>query len=163
MELDFALLYDYAVWANDRVLAAAERLTPEQWTQSLGHSFDSVHATMVHVLSSEHLWLTRWQGVSLRERIRPGQLPDVAAVRARWAEVARDLRAFLATAEWERVIGYTTLDGQPSAYPLWQMYLQVINHGTHHRAEAASMLTALGQAPEPLDLIIFFRERGQHG
>jgi len=44
-------------------------------------------------------------------------------------------------------------------YPLWQMMQQVILHGVHHRSEAATMLTEFGHAPEPLDLIFYFREK----
>ena len=52
-------------------------------------------------------------------------------------------------------------DGREAAYPLWQLVLQVINHGTQHRAEAAAMLTELGASPGELDLIVFLRERRQ--
>ncbi len=160
--LDWPVLYDYATWANGRVLTAAETLTDDDWRRSLGHSFDSLHGTMVHVLSSEMLWLARWRGQSPTGRaVAADDVPTVAALRARWADVSRDMRDFLAALEdgqWQQEIGYVTLDGRPARYPLWQMYLQVINHGTHHRAEAATMLTDLGQPPAPLDMIFFFRE-----
>lgn len=161
--LDLPLLYDYATWANGRVLDAAARLSDADWRRPLGHSFDSVHATMVHVLSSELLWLARWRGEAPTGRaVAPEDAPTVTDLRARWSTVNVDFRAYLAglaDADWQRDVAYTTLDGRPASYPLWQMYLQVINHGTHHRAEAASMLTELGQAPEGLDLIFFFREQ----
>jgi uncharacterized damage-inducible protein DinB len=159
---DLPLLYEYAVWANGRVLDAAARLSPADWGRPLGASFGSVHATMVHVLSSELLWLARWQGQSPSGRaVAPEDLPTAADLRARWAEAAAAMRAFLArlsTDDWAREITYTTLDGRPASYPLWQMYVQVINHGTHHRAEAATMLTDLGAAPEGLDFIFFARD-----
>jgi uncharacterized damage-inducible protein DinB len=163
LPVDLPLLYDYAVWANGRVLDAAEALPVADWTRPLGHSFGSLQGTMVHVLSSEMLWLARWQGASPAGRaVEAADAPTVAALRRTWAPVTaafRDFVAALDTAGWQRVVGYTTLDGRPAAYPLWQMYLQAINHGTHHRAEAASMLTELGQAPAGLDMIFFFRER----
>jgi uncharacterized damage-inducible protein DinB len=158
---DLPVLYDYAVWANGRVLDAAARLSPADWQRPLGASFGSVRDTMVHVLSSELLWLARWQGTSPTGRaVAPEDLPTVDDLRARWAAASAAMRAFLAglaPADWAREVAYTTLDGQPAAYPLWQMYVQVINHGTHHRAEAAAMLTGLGHAPGELDAIIFFR------
>jgi uncharacterized damage-inducible protein DinB len=161
--IDLLSLYDYAGWANGRVLDAAARLDEADWRRPSGHPFGSVHGTMVHILSSEMLWLARWQGRSPTERaVAPEDLPTVAALRARWAPVAAELRAFLAAqdeAGWGRVIAYRTLDGRAAAYPLWQMLLQVVNHGTQHRAEAASLLTELGQSPGELDLIHFFRQR----
>jgi uncharacterized damage-inducible protein DinB len=162
---DLPLLYEYAVWANERVLSAAETLTPEQWQAPLGHSFDSVHGTMVHILSSEMLWLGRWQGQSPTERgVSIDSVPTVADLRARWAPVRIALHFFdsqLDEVDWARDIAYRTLEGVPAAYPLWQMYLQVINHGTHHRAEASDMLTALGAPPLPLDMIVYFKELRQ--
>ncbi len=167
MGFDLRALYDYAVWANGRVMAAAEKLTPEQWDRPLGHSFGSVHGTLVHILSSEQLWLARWQGHSPRTReITPENCPTLADLRARWAGVEHEMREFLGhmgPRTFSQDIAYTTLEDQPARYRLWQMYLQVINHGTHHRAEAATMLTELGAAPEPLDLIVFFREREADG
>ncbi len=161
--IDYAVLYDYATWANDRLLAEADRLTPAQWDQPLGASFDTVHATLAHILSSEDLWLERWRGSSLRaRRVTPEQCPTPAALRARWATVAHDMRRFLAACtqdDWQREIAYITLEGQAVRYPLWMMFLQVINHGTHHRAEVANMLTELGSPPAPLDIIVFFRDR----
>ena len=56
-------------------------------------------------------------------------------------------------------IRYTNLQGVTYQYPLWQMMYQAILHGVHHRSEAATMLTEFDHAPEPLDLIFYFREK----
>jgi uncharacterized damage-inducible protein DinB len=166
-ELDLALLYDYACWANGRVLDAAEGLAPGDWERPLGHSFGSLRDTMVHVLSSEMLWLARWQGASPAARpVGPEDLPTLPELRRRWAREAEAFRAYVAALgpeDWRRTVGYRTLDGREVAYPLWQLFLQVVNHGSHHRAEAASMLTDLGRAPAGLDLIFFLAERAAAG
>ena len=46
-------LYDYNYWANKRYLAVAETLTEEQLFHKHGHSWDSIHAIFVHMMSSE--------------------------------------------------------------------------------------------------------------
>ena len=33
--------------------------------------------------------------------------------------------------------------------------LHVVNHGTHHRAEAAMLLTSLGHGPRQLDYVFY--------
>ena len=45
-------LYDYNYWANKRYLKVAENLTDEQLFRKQGHSWDSVHAVLVHMMSS---------------------------------------------------------------------------------------------------------------
>ena len=57
-------LYEYNYWANKRYLAVAETLSEEQLFRKQGHSWDSVHAIFVHVMSSERMWQQRWHGKS---------------------------------------------------------------------------------------------------
>jgi len=38
--------------------------------------------------------------------------------------------------------------------------LHVVNHGTHHRGQAAGFLRAMGYVPPPLDLIAYYRTLG---
>jgi uncharacterized damage-inducible protein DinB len=37
--------------------------------------------------------------------------------------------------------------------------LHLVNHGTHHRAETALLLTALGKPPRQLDYVFYELER----
>ena len=55
-------LYDYNYWANKRYLAVAETLTEEQLLRKQGHSWESVHAVFLHMMSSERMWRMRWLG-----------------------------------------------------------------------------------------------------
>ncbi len=85
-----------------------------------------------------------------------------AAIAGREAYLAGRMPVrFLADLTPERLVAplsYTTTGGQSFTQPLWQPLLHVVNHGTHHRSEAADLLTRLGHPPPPLDLIIYYRE-----
>jgi uncharacterized damage-inducible protein DinB len=47
--------------------------------------------------------------------------------------------------------------------PIWVMLVHVVNHGTQHRAEAATILTAHGRSPGELDLINYAEEQAGSG
>jgi uncharacterized damage-inducible protein DinB len=151
----------YNDWVNDRLFAIAEQLPADRARERFGASFDTIHGTLAHILGAEITWLSRWQGVSPTRVLGGDDFPDLAAIWARWQEQRRDLAAFLAEltpAEVERPLRYTNTRGEAFAYPLWQMLVHVVNHGTHHRAELAEMLTRAGHPPPPTDLLVYYDE-----
>ncbi len=153
-------LYDYHYWARDRVLAAAELITPDQFTQSKGHSFDTLQGTFAHLMNSERLWLNRWQGQPDQPPLNPADFPMIDAVVMFWKPLEMHMREFVQSVDetaLTRVIRYTNLQGVTLEYPLWQMMYQAVLHGVHHRSEAATMLTEFGHAPQPLDIIFYYR------
>jgi uncharacterized damage-inducible protein DinB len=155
-------MFNYHYWARDRVLAAAELITPEQFTQSKGHSFDTLQGTFAHLMYSERLWLGRWLGQPDQPALNPADFPMLDAVIMYWKPLEMRMRDFVKTvdeAALTGVIRYTNLKGLTFEHPLWQMMQQVVLHGVHHRSEAATMLTELGHAPEPLDIIYYYREQ----
>jgi uncharacterized damage-inducible protein DinB len=156
-------LLDYSYWARDRILASAEPLTPEQLTRRLGGSFGSVLDTLVHMHFAEWVWFQRWQGTSPTAGPETGHLTTVAALRETWLPLERKIRQFvteLGTADLARVVEYKTLKGQPGASPHWQMIVHIVNHGSYHRGQVATMLRQLGAKPaQSTDMIAFFREQ----
>ena len=156
-------LFDYNAWANDRVLQAAARLTPEQFTAPAPVSFGSLRGTLVHLLSAEWIWRMRCSaGISSDALLDDASFPTVDALRARFVLEAAQLRRFVAgldDAALDRRVRYTNTKGTPFETPLWQVLLHVVNHGTQFRSEAAVVLTTFGASPGDLDLIGFLREK----
>jgi len=155
-------LYDYNRWANERVLDAVAKLTPEQFNKDLENSFRSVRGTLVHILSAEWIWLERWHGTSPRSMLDAEQLSDVAAVRERWAKVESqraELIRSLTPERLESVISYVNVRGQTFAYPLWQMMVHVVNHSTYHRGQITTLLRQVGAKPVSTDLLRFYDEK----
>jgi uncharacterized damage-inducible protein DinB len=162
---DLQTLLDYHYWARDRVLAAAEPLTAEQFTRDLGSSFKSVRDTLAHTFSAEWAWYSRWQGTSPSAQLPAEDFPDVATIRERWVAQESLVRAFIASlddAGIERVIEYKMLNGQAAATPIWQMLQHMVNHARYHRGQVTTMLRQLGAAPaKSMDMIAFYRLRAQ--
>ncbi len=160
---DILTLYDYNYWANARVLNAAAKLTLDQFTAPVGLSHGSVRGALVHILGAEMVWRSR-----CAEGLSPSALPDEAGfptqdmLRELWRDEEQKMRAYLNSLSDEalhQTVQYKTTKGVPFENVLWNLLAHVVNHGTQFRAEAGIALTAYGQSPGDLDLLLYFREK----
>ncbi len=157
-------LYDYNYWANKRYLAVAETLSDEQLFHKQGHSWDSVHAVFVHMMSSERMWHMRGLGET-GMFLDPKDFPTVASIREYWVDVEKNMHAFISEQNEQsllRDVTFTNPKGETFTLPLWQMMVQPPNHNTHHRGELAAMF-ALMDIPHPEEEIVqyFLIKSGQ--
>lgn len=160
---DLRTLLDYHYWARDRLLAAVEQLTPEQYTRELGSSFGSVRDTLVYTYSAEWAWHSRWRGVSPTAPLSPDDYPDVPTLRHAWQELQRQVYGFLDAIgdDIERMFDYRSLSGVDARSSFSQMVQHVVNHASYHRGQVTTMLRQLGAKPAAsMDLIAFYRQRG---
>lgn len=156
-------LYDYNAWANRRALDSCAPLAEEQFRRDLGSSFRSVRDTLAHVMGAEWIWYERWHGRSPAALPEAQQFPNLASVRARWAEIEQDIMTFVRGLTGEdllRVHEFHTLTMGTAASPLWHSMQHLVNHSTYHRGQIAAMLRQLGAQPISTDLIRYYRERG---
>jgi uncharacterized damage-inducible protein DinB len=160
---DLKTLVDYHYWARDRVLDAADRLTPEQYTKDLGSSFRSVRDTLAHTYYAEWAWHSRWLGTSPKTWPPSERFADVATLRRDWTATETKVRVFvdnLSEDEVERVFHYTLFSGQSGASPFRHMLQHMVNHASYHRGQVTTMLRQLGvDPPKSMDMITFYRER----
>lgn len=161
---DLRILVDYHYWARDRILEAADALTPDQFGRDLGSSFGSVRNTLAHTYSAEWAWCSRWNGVSPSTAISPETLGDVATLRAKWRALEADVRAVVervGSQGLDSVVEYKMLNGDPRASVFWQMVQHVVNHASYHRGQVTTMIRQLSATPpQSMDLITFYRTRG---
>lgn len=155
-------LYDYQYWGNQRILDICAQLSQAQLDAPTKNGYPNLRATLVHAMSTEWIWRSRWQGVSPKAHLDERDFPTLDALHARWQEEEEQTRAFLATLQESDLatdLTYQNLKGTTFTLPLWQTLLHVINHGTQHRSEVAFMLTALDYSPGDLDLFLFFARK----
>jgi uncharacterized damage-inducible protein DinB len=155
-------LLDYHYWARDRVLDAIAPLTHEQLTADRGNSFSSILDTVSHLVGADWVWCKRWESDSPAALPRVSELPTLDAVRAAWRDEEQRIRALVARLGEDgiqRPIEYSRFDGKREAFPFWQMFQHLVNHGSYHRGQITTMLRQLEMAsPKPMDLIAFYRE-----
>ena len=158
---DLQTMLDYHYWARDRMFAAIERLTPEQYNRDLGSSFKSVRDTLTHMYAAEWAWFKRWQGESPTALLPADRFPDLASLETVWRDHEGRMRAFIGSLDengTSRVIHYTLLSGQSGASPIWQMLQHVVNHASYHRGQLTTMLRQLGaEPPKSVDMIAYYR------
>jgi uncharacterized damage-inducible protein DinB len=154
------LQYDYNVWADQRLVTAAGELAADELNRDFGTADKSVLGTLVHVFGAERLWIGRFQREARPTFLTPADF-DLAVLQNDWPLLHERWRNWLRQADEEFVVAdfdYHDMKGHPWRQPLWQLVLHVVNHGTHHRGQAAGFLRTLGRTPPPLDASVYYRE-----
>ena len=153
-------LYAFNRWANQRMLDALAALSAEEFSRDLKSSHPSVRDTVLHVMASEWVWLSRWLGTS------PGGMPPewssftLPQIAAAWEDLYRAQQSFLeklSDADLDRVVDYRNLKGEAYSNVLWQLLRHMVNHSSYHRGQVTTMLRQLGHTPVATDLVLYYR------
>ncbi len=155
-------LYEYNEWANNHILDASSELGEGELNRSQGASFDSIRGNVAHTVGAQIIWLGRWSGERSEALALLGGDPSLDDIRRSYEMSHDELRRFVASLNEKELGGtvpYRDSQGTLREMVLWKGMLTVVNHGTHHRAETAMALTALGKPPQQLDYVFFELER----
>jgi uncharacterized damage-inducible protein DinB len=154
-------LLAYQRWANQAFLEALRALPADALDQRLESSFSSLRGTLVHLVGAELIWVDRWEG-------GPGELPadfeeaGLEALAATLEEVARRQDAVLdrlGDEGLEAELVYRDRAGNPHRSIHRHMIQHVVNHGTYHRGQLATLLRQVGVVPPSTDFIKYTRRR----
>jgi len=166
MEIDEIItLFDYNCWATEKILISTSELSVDQFTGKISCSHGSLRGTLVHILSAERIWRLRCrEGTSPSQFIDENLYPDPASLRSPFVEEQSQMRRYLMLLDGSKLhstIEYRTTKGAACKNTLWHLILHLFNHGTHHRSEAAEILSRYGRSPGDLDFILYLRNRKQ--
>jgi uncharacterized damage-inducible protein DinB len=156
---DIATLTRFNFWANDRLLAACERLTQDEFTRPVepDPGWGSLRGVLVHILDTEFGWRSVLQDQDADIILEESGFRDLAALKARFDDEKADWMDFVSGMNDEDL--EKTHTGDPQTGPkAWQTIIHVITHGIQHRGEAAMVLTGYGYSPGELDFDEFLRE-----
>lgn len=129
-------------------------LSDEDFTREAAYSHGSVRNQVVHLMNVDEAWFSDLGAVSLPEGPDPDTL-DRAVIRARWDEIERQQRAWLARLTDEALGQKPIAEGEDKDLLLWQILLHVANHGTDHRAQLLRLLNDLGVKTTSQDYIFY--------
>lgn len=143
-------LVAFDAWANQRMAGALVHSEAPPRAREL----------FTHVLAAHDIWWARIDGEADDRGAWPEPAPSDYVVHAERAHARLD--ALLATENadsLERPISYRDLRGNSYATSLREIVVHLVHHGTHHRAQVASLLVQSGIESPRLDFIVFARER----
>ena len=154
-QADIWYLFDFDRWATRRILSVIDGLPEAVWGATGVIGDRGLGAILVHHLGAHQRWRHGLSGSDVTPRPEREPLPSPAGLAEAWAHEWDDLDAWLDT------LTDAWLDERDENIPYWQMLAHVVNHGTQHRSEAATLLTAAGRSPGDLDMIYFAEERAR--
>jgi uncharacterized damage-inducible protein DinB len=145
--------FAHEAWANRALLEFCEQLTPEQLRATAAGAYGGLADTIRHHLDAAAWYQHRLGLERLGWEERDLHTEDLGELRRRADEVeARWERVFQAPFDPERVI-----DSEPGVDPREHIragvyVAQVFNHGSEHRDQVCTILSALGIRPPELDV-----------
>ena len=154
-------LIAYNQWANAKVLAAAARVSDDELVRNVSGSHQNVRGTLLHIVRVQEWWLSVLNG-------KPDRSPDpdpnmpLAQVREWFDRSHAALQTYSGGLTARRldaeVAAFSRRDNRERRWPSWQLLAHLMNHSSHHRAEAGVMLESLGHSPGDMDFVFFLRE-----
>ena len=160
-------LFDYTEWANELVLASAEKLSSDQLSKDVQISHRSILGTLAHMAGAEWLWLERWQGRSITgpDAWAPWtaeQNSSIPKVREKWQPITDQRREYISKIKDDdlpRELGFKRLNGDSWPLPLVQQMQHVVNHATLHRGQVVGMIRQYGVTPPATDLLFYLMKK----
>lgn len=151
-KLDIIKLVSYAFWADMRVLNACEKISPEDFMRAASPDpgWHSLRGTLVHALDTAYGWRMALQEIEDTGVIDEKKFASAASLKTRWEDERTAWMAYVESLTDEELNAVWWSQGE-SKRTRWQTIMHVVNDLTHHRSEAAAMLTGYGQSPGELD------------
>ena len=154
--------FGHHVWATLRLIDTCRTLSPEQLATAVPGTYGTILETMRHLVGADASYLFvasdgRHPAIDEDEM----GLTELRAVMEHhgpaWAELLGG------QIDPERVVTRHRDDGSETWAPLGVRLAQVIHHGTDHRSQVCTALTALGIEPPAIDVWDFGAEDGRVG
>lgn len=161
-------LYDYHIWANERVFRRIRELPEDVAERRIPSIFPSVAEVLAHLYVVDNIWLRAMQGdgfelvmASAEQWRQEARGRSVADLESLFYETEKRYRAFFGTLSDPDAV---LLSPHPRFGTLRTTYADVVrhvvNHGTYHRGNIAAMLRQMGYVGTPTDYMFYLLETG---
>ena len=152
--------FGHHVWATQRLIDTCLSLSPEQLASEVAGTYGSILSTMRHLVGADsgYLNLLTSGRVAVLDEDRMG----LAELRTAMTENGAAWAALLAgELDPDVVLVRHREDGSESQAPLGIRLAQAIHHGTDHRSQICTTLTALAIEPPEISVWDFAWQDGR--
>jgi uncharacterized damage-inducible protein DinB len=155
-------LFDYNLWANNRLFEAAAQLPNDQYHQDLKAGHGGIHGTLTHIVGAQKVWLARWTGSQDTSLLHGKDVATLLDLISLWENVSSETAAFLSGMNDEKlqeIFVITTTAGKQFQHTFQQMLQHLVNHSSTHRGQVTAMMRQFGIQPPNVDLIAYYRQK----
>ncbi|MEH7475762.1 DinB family protein [Priestia megaterium] len=164
-------LYDYHVWANQKIFDRLKELSEDIYEKEIQSVFPSISKVMAHIYVADNIWLDFMSGGKfdevytladqLREQMETKRIEEVETM---FFDLSDQYKTFLDRQEdMEKAIVLETRFAGRLETRLSDLVQHVVNHGTYHRGNITAMLRQLGHPGVMTDYVLYLYERDMQG
>ena len=159
-------LYDYNVWANERIFGQLKELPKDIYDREIQSVFPSISETLVHIYSADTIWLGVMKENSMDE-IQASIIQTHENTKDKRLEEMEMLFYDLSKKYRDFFNNESDLDKEISPehpkYGRLETYLSelvhhVVNHGTYHRGNLTAMIRQQGYSSIATDYVFYLYE-----
>ncbi|WP_045520932.1 DinB family protein [Neobacillus niacini] len=157
-------LYNYHVWANQRIIDHLKTLSSEKYQKEMKSVFSSVSKVLSHIYLVDYGWLNILEGQNMNEAMQYSlQLQEkieklpIEVLEMEFHTLSTRFKSFLKSQEdIEKRIMLDNPWASLRETSLSEMILHVVNHGTYHRGNISAMLHQLGDSSVMTDYAFYW-------
>ncbi len=145
----FKKLFDYDYWATEKLLTSLE---------ATANPAEEAVKKMNHVLSAKEVWMSRLLGTTFTDLNKPMSPAEERKLNEAQRDQMNTYFSKLDERQLSEKVAYKNLQGLPFETVLSDILAHMVNHGSYHRGQIASLIKKSGGDPAGTDYIGFVRE-----
>ncbi|MGF9963538.1 DinB family protein [Bacillus rhizoplanae] len=147
-------MYDYHVWANQKMVDRLKELSQDVYNKEMQSIFPSISKALSHIYLTDHFWLDVISGKSMNEAFavvnqftEQTESKSIEEIESSFFDLSKRYKAFLSVQEdMEKVIVVDNPYAGVLTTSISESILHVVTHGSYHRGNIAAMLRQQGHA-----------------
>lgn len=152
----------YNLWANTKITAFLQKLSPPLLDKELISSFKTIRGTVYHICDAEQIWYNRLAGISFSSWPSESFNGTDTDFMKLFTEQSRKFTEYAESKSESELldrIDYKSLEGKEFTSKISDIVLHCMNHSTFHRGQIVTMLRNVGFTElGSTDYIMYSRE-----